>query len=68
LVNALVFTFTGPTYQRVSTLLVGAVLTTGRRHIANLPAPFDTWLRGTAPITSGCSPARRGPDSRSGAP
>jgi hypothetical protein len=32
----LAFTFTGPTYQRFSTLLVGAVLTTGRRTIANL--------------------------------
>src|SRR5829696_2686670 len=36
LFNALVFTFTSPTYQRFSTLLVGAVLTTGRRTVANL--------------------------------
>lgn len=36
LVNALAFTFTGPTYQRLSTLLVGAILTTGRRTVANL--------------------------------
>src|SRR3954469_10895669 len=36
LLNALVFTFTAPTYQRLSTLLVGAVLTTGRRTVANL--------------------------------
>src|SRR4051794_35108189 len=36
LLNALVFSFTNPTYQRFSTLLVGAVLTTGRRTIANL--------------------------------
>ena len=36
LFNALVFTFTAPTYQRFSTLLVGAVLTTGRRTVANV--------------------------------
>src|SRR3954453_21364581 len=36
LANALAFTFTSPTYQRFSTLLVGAVLTTGRRTVANL--------------------------------
>jgi hypothetical protein len=36
LVAALVFSFTGPTYQRFSTLLVGAVLTTGRRTVANV--------------------------------
>src|SRR3954454_3421311 len=36
LLNALVFTFTNPTYQRFSTLLVGALLTTGRRTVANL--------------------------------
>jgi hypothetical protein len=36
LANALVFTFTNPTYQRLSTLLVGALLTTGRRTVANL--------------------------------
>jgi hypothetical protein len=36
LVSALVFTFTAPTYQRFSTLLVGAVLTTGRRTVTNL--------------------------------
>jgi hypothetical protein len=32
----LAFTCTGPTYQRLSTLLVGAILTTGRRTVANL--------------------------------
>jgi len=36
LVAALVFSFTSPTYQRFSTLLVGALLTTGRRTVANL--------------------------------
>ena len=36
LVAAFVFLFTSPTYQRFSTLLVGAVLTTGRRTVANL--------------------------------
>lgn len=36
LVAALVFSFTGPTYQRFSALLVGALLTTGRRTVANL--------------------------------
>src|SRR3954466_9868815 len=36
LFNALVFTFANPTYQRFSTLLVGALLTTGRRTVANL--------------------------------
>jgi hypothetical protein len=36
LANALVFTFTHPTYQRFSTLLVGAILTTGRRTVANV--------------------------------
>lgn len=36
LTQAIVFTFTSPTYQRFSTLLVAAVLTTGRRTIANL--------------------------------
>src|SRR6476619_3230522 len=36
LVNALVFTFTSPTYHRFSALLVGALLTTGRRTVATL--------------------------------
>src|SRR5215212_9282204 len=36
LFNALVFTFTAPTYQRFSTLLVGVLLTTGRRTVANV--------------------------------
>ena len=36
LVAAFVFSFTSPTYQRFSALLVGAVLTTGRRTVANL--------------------------------
>ena len=37
LVQVLALHFTSPTYQRFSTLLVGAVLTTGRRTVANLP-------------------------------
>src|SRR5215218_7382491 len=36
LVQVLALHFTSPTYQRLSTLLVGAVLTTGRRTVANL--------------------------------
>lgn len=36
LVQVLALHFTGPTYQRFSTLLVAAVLTTGRRTVANL--------------------------------
>jgi hypothetical protein len=36
LVNALALHFTSPTYQRFATLLVGAILTTGRRTVANL--------------------------------
>ena len=36
LVQVLALHFTSPTYQRFSTLLVGAVLTTGRRTAANL--------------------------------
>jgi len=36
LANAPVFTFTAPTYQRFSALLVGALLTTGRRTVANV--------------------------------
>jgi hypothetical protein len=36
LFNALVFSFTNPTYQRLSALLVGALLTTGRRTVANV--------------------------------
>jgi DDE superfamily endonuclease len=36
LVRSIVFTFTSPTYQRFSTLLVAAILTTGRRTVANL--------------------------------
>ena len=36
LVQSIVFTFTSPTYQRFSTLLVAAILTTGRRTVANL--------------------------------
>jgi hypothetical protein len=36
LVQVLALHFTTPTYQRLSTLLVGAVLTTGRRTVANL--------------------------------
>ena len=35
-VQGLALHFTSPTYQRFSTLLVGAVLTTGRRTVANL--------------------------------
>ena len=36
LVQVLAPHFTSPTYQRASALLVGAILTTGRRTIANL--------------------------------
>ncbi len=36
LVQVLALHFTGPTYQRLSVLLVGAVRTTGRRTVANL--------------------------------
>jgi hypothetical protein len=36
LVQTLALHFTSPTYQRFSTLLVGAVLTTGRRTVANV--------------------------------
>lgn len=36
LVQALALHFTSPTYQRLSTLLVGALLTTGRRTVANI--------------------------------
>lgn len=36
LVQAIVFTFTSPAYQRFSTLLVTAIPTTGRRTVANL--------------------------------
>jgi len=36
LVQVLALHFTSPTYQRASTLLVGALLTTGRRTVANL--------------------------------
>src|SRR5215210_3391788 len=36
LVQVLALHFTDPTYQRVSTLLVGTLLTTGRRTVANL--------------------------------
>jgi hypothetical protein len=36
LVQVLALHFTSPTYQRFATLLVGAILTTGRRTIANL--------------------------------
>src|SRR6187431_1607390 len=36
LTQAIVFTSTNPTYQRFTTLLIGAVLTTGRRTVANL--------------------------------
>ena len=36
LVQVLALHFTTPTYQRFSTLLVGALLTTGRRTVANL--------------------------------
>jgi hypothetical protein len=36
LVQVLALHFTAPTYQRFSTLMVGAVLTTGRRTVANL--------------------------------
>lgn len=34
--QATVFTFATPTYQRLAVLLVGAVRTTGRRTVANL--------------------------------
>jgi hypothetical protein len=46
LVQVLALHFTCPTYQRFSTLLVGAVLTTGRRTVANL-------LRTLGPLASG---------------
>jgi len=36
LVQVLALHFTSPTYQRLSTLLVGALLTTGRRTVANV--------------------------------
>src|SRR5688572_12617811 len=36
LVQVLALHFTGPTYQRFATRLVGAILTTGRRTVANL--------------------------------
>jgi hypothetical protein len=36
LVQVLALPFTNPTYQRFSTLLVGAILATGRRTVANL--------------------------------
>src|SRR5437773_8301989 len=36
LVQVLALHFTRPTYQRLSTLLVGAILTAGRRTVANL--------------------------------
>src|SRR3954462_10878843 len=36
LVQVLAPHFANPTYQRFSTLLVGAILTTGRRTVANL--------------------------------
>src|SRR3954465_13013511 len=36
LVQVLALQFTSPTYQRLSALLVGALLTTGRRTVANL--------------------------------
>src|SRR6476469_1020293 len=36
LVQVLALHFTSPTYQRFSTLLAAAVLTTGRRTVANL--------------------------------
>ena len=36
LARVLALHFTSPTYQRLSTLLVGAILTTGRRTVANL--------------------------------
>src|SRR3954470_14079492 len=36
LVQVLALHFTSPTYQRLSTLLAGALLTTGRRTVANL--------------------------------
>src|SRR5882724_5565443 len=36
LVQVLALHFSSPTYQRFSTLLVGAVLTTGRRTVANV--------------------------------
>ena len=36
LVQVLALHFTSPTYQRFSTLLVGALLTTGRRTVANI--------------------------------
>jgi hypothetical protein len=52
LLNALGFTFTSPPYQRFSALLVGALLTTGRRTVANVVRT----LRHLAP---GCRTATR---------
>lgn len=65
LVAAFVFSFTNPTYQRFSTLLVGALLTTGRRTVANLLRTLRHLARGTAPTTSASCPAPRGPGSGS---
>jgi hypothetical protein len=71
LVQVLALHFTGPTYQRFSTLLVGALLTTGRRTVANVlrtlrhlapghPADYRRVLS-RAPwsgVTLGCALAR----------
>ncbi|VTR96975.1 transposase family protein : Uncharacterized protein OS=Singulisphaera acidiphila (strain ATCC BAA-1392 / DSM 18658 / VKM B-2454 / MOB10) GN=Sinac_4890 PE=4 SV=1 [Gemmata massiliana] len=49
LVQVLAFHFTSPTYQRASTLLVGVILTTGRRTVANvLRAPRSGLALGRA--------------------
>ncbi len=65
LVQVLALHFTSPTYQRFSVLLVGALVSTGRRTVANLLRTLRHL--GTPPTTAGCSPARPGPGSRSGA-
>jgi hypothetical protein len=50
----------------VSTLLVGAVLTAGRRTAANLLRALRNWLPATRPTPTGYSPEHPGPVSPSG--
>ena len=51
------FTFTNPTYQRFPTLPVAALLTTGRRTVANVARTLRHLAPSTAPATSAHSPA-----------
>ncbi len=68
LVQATVFTFATPTYQRLAVLLVGAVRTTGRRTVANLLRTLRHLAPGHRTTYQRVLSRARGPGCNSAAP